>query len=167
MERAPLLKPDYKPDTPVFLVIRPAIPSGEMYYFKTESGLSYQVTFGRKKSNYLANIINFSVISDDYEDEYSVTNRGEVWRILNTMIEVIRIYHEKHPFSTSYEFSGEFKEGENEDQPSIRTRLFLRSVEKNVDLAHWKISIEGNRVILKRRKNGKGNSRNKRSFHKI
>ena len=151
MEGAPLLKSNYNPETEVFSIKRPEIKSGPTYYFESDSGLSYQVTFGKRKKNYLGNIINFSVISEDYEDEYSVTNRGEVWKIINTMTEVIRIYHEQHPYSNTYEFTGEIKEGEMDSDPSIRTRLYLRAIEKNVDLRYWDVIKTDNKVILTRR----------------
>ncbi len=151
MDGTPLIRENYIPDTHVFQVESPEIASGAVYYFKSESGLCYQVTFGKKKSNYMGNIINFSVLSDDYEDEYSVTNKGEVWKIINTMIEVVRIFHENHPYSNTYEFSGEFKEGEDNSLPSIRTRLFLRATRKIVNMKYWNIITEKNKVILTRK----------------
>jgi len=151
MEGAPLLKENYVPETLTFPVKKPYIASGEVYYFKSGSGLKYQVTFGRKKNNYLANIVNFSVLSDDFEDEYSVTNKGEVWKIINTMIEIIAAFHENHPYSSSYEFSGEFKENESKEGISIRTRLYFRSIEKIIDLRYWDIVKEKNKIILRRR----------------
>ncbi|MFW5819878.1 MAG: hypothetical protein ACOCWA_01205 [Bacteroidota bacterium] len=151
MDEAPLLKKEYLPATMIYPIRKPEILSGQTYYFHSDCGLEYQVTFGKKRNNYFGNIVNFSVISDDFEDEYSVTNKGDVWKIINTMIEIIRIYHELHPYSSSYEFSGEFKEGENHELPSVRTRLYLRAIHKNVDLRFWKIKEEKNKIILKRK----------------
>jgi hypothetical protein len=154
MDTAPLFIQDYKPVTKIFPIRKPEIASGETYYFNTDSGLEYQVTFGKKKDNYLGNIINFSVLSEDFEDEYSETNKGEAFRIISTMIEIIRIYHENHPYSHSYEFSGEFKEGNEKMPVSIRTRLYLRTAGKVIDFKLWEIFQEGNKVTLKRRKHG-------------
>ena len=151
MEAAPLLREDYNQETLIYPIKKPEIVSGETYYFNSECGLEYQVTFGKKKKNYFGNIVNFSVISDDFEDEYSVTNKGDVWKIINTMIEIIRIFHEHHPYSRSYEFSGEFKEGEDHELPSVRTRLYLRAIHKKVDLRYWNIIEEKNKIILKRK----------------
>ena len=86
-----LLKPGYRPSVAPYAVESPAIPTGEAYYFRSGSGLRYQVLFARKKSNYLANIINFSVLDDAFENEYSETNRGELYRIVATVAEIIRI----------------------------------------------------------------------------
>ncbi len=151
MRGGPLLKDDYKPATKVYDIRRPEILSGESYYFETESGLVYQVTFGKKKNNYLGNILNFSVISEDYEDEYSETNRGEVFPIISTIIEIIRIYHENHPYSNSYEFSGEFKARNDPPPVSIRTRLYLRTALRVVDMEVWDVVGEDNKVVLRRK----------------
>lgn len=150
MEGVPLIRSDFISAGPIYEIKRPDIESGSTYFFQTQSGLTYEVTFGKKKNNYLGNIINFSVISDEYEDEYSETNRGEVYTIIRTMIEIIRIYHEKHPYSNSYEFSGEFKDDRDNGPVSIRTKLYLREAARAIDQKKWTLSLEGNKVIITR-----------------
>jgi len=144
-----LLKPGYKPSVAPYPVEVPAIPSGEAYYFSSGSGLRYQVLFARKKSSYRANIINFSVLDDAFENEYSETNRGELFRIIATLVEIIRIYHEHHSLSTSYEFSGEFKQGKEPRGASIRSRLYHR-VARELLAPGWKLEMEGNKVLISR-----------------
>ena len=151
MDGIPLLKADYKSPCDFYSIKKPDIESGSTYYFQTASGLTYQVTFGKKKNNYLGNIVNFSVISDEYEDEYSETNRGEVYHIICTMVEVVRIYHQNHPYSHSYEFAGEFKEIRDEKEISIRTRLYYRVALRVIDLELWNLSLEGNKVVITRK----------------
>ena len=151
MEGIPLFKKDYKPATGVYDIKRPEIISGGTYYFETASGLVYQVTFGKKKKNYLGNILNFSVISDEYEDEYTETNKGEVYRIISTVTEIVRIFHENHPYSNSYEFSGEFKKTNDPPPVSIRTRMYFRSALRVIDSDIWDVSTEENKVVIKRR----------------
>ena len=151
MEGVPLIKSDYTSKGTIYQIKRPDIESGSRYYFQTASGLTYQVTFGKKKDNYLSNILNFSVLSDEYEDEYSETNRGEVYSIIQTMIEIVRVYHDNHPYSISYEFSGEFKDERDTGEASIRTRLYLREAMKVIDQKFWKVSLEGNKVMLTRK----------------
>ena len=87
MEDLHIIRPDYTPTSKLYDFKKPEIPTGDTYYFTTDSGLKYQVRFGKKRENYLGNIINFSVLSDEFEDEYSETNRGEVYRIIATVIE--------------------------------------------------------------------------------
>lgn len=147
----PLIKEDYRPVFKLYPVQLPEIKSGAAYYFKTESGLHYEVLFAKKKDNYLENIINFSVLNEEFEDEYSVTNRGEIYRVMATVIEIILIYHENHAYSVSYEFSGEFKKG-NENRPtSIRTFLYYRKAKQIINPA-WNIQLSGNKVIVHRKR---------------
>lgn len=151
MEGVPIIRPDFNSASTIYDIKRPDIESGSTYYFQTASGLTYQVTFGKKKNNYLGNILNFSVISEEYEDEYSETNRGEVYAIIRTMIEIVRIYHENHPYSNSYEFSGEFKDDRDAEKTSIRTKLYFREAQRVIDQNYWNFSLEENKVILTRK----------------
>ena len=147
----PLIREDYRPAVQPYPIILPEIRSGDGYYFDTGSGLRYQVLFARKKSSYLEHVVNFSVLSDDYEDEYSETNRGEIYRVITTVVEIIRIFHENHAYAVSYEFSGDYREG-NEGRPaSIRTLVYYR---KATEILHpsWNIELQGNRVMVRRKK---------------
>lgn len=147
----PLFRDDVKSGIPPYTIQCPAIKSGAEYFFETQSGLRYQVMFAKKKNSYLENIVNFSVLSDEFEDEYSETNRGEVYRIIATVAEIIRIYHSQHAYSTSYEFSGEFKKGNENRETSIRTLLYYR---KAREIMHpgWKVGVYENRVVVNRLK---------------
>lgn len=149
MSESYLISPDYKPTAKIFPIEAPEIQTGDTYYFTTESGLKYQVRFGKKRDNYLGNIVNFSVLSDEFEDEYSETNRGEVYRIIATVIEIVRIYHSFHIHSDTYEFTGEFKDTKEKQVASIRTRLYYRYAQKILN-PEWKPYLEGNKVIVKK-----------------
>jgi hypothetical protein len=151
MEGVPLIIDDLSLRGKLYEIKRPDIESGSTYYFQTGSGLKYQVTFGKKKNNYLGNILNFSVLSEEYEDEYSETNRGEVFAIIRTMVEIVRIYHDNHPYSNSYEFSGEFKDTRDSDVSSIRTKLYFREAKRVIDQNFWNLLLEGNKVIITRK----------------
>jgi hypothetical protein len=147
----PLFRENYNQKIESFPILAPEIKSGSAYYFETDSGLRYQVLFAKKTNNYLENIVNFSVLSEEFEDEYSETNRGEIYRVIATVVETIRLYHEHHSYSTSYEFSGEFKKGNEDRESSIRTLLYYR---KAREIMHpgWEIEMTGNRVIVHRKK---------------
>ena len=150
----PLFRDGISSDMESYSIQVPEIKSGAEYYFETGSGLRYQVLFAKKKRSYLENIVNFSVLSEEFEDEYSETNRGEIYRVIATVVEIIRIYHHNHAYSTSYEFSGEFKKGNESRTTSIRTLLYYR---KALEIMHsgWEIEISGNRVIVHRKKRRK------------
>ena len=147
----PLFRDHEKPVIPHYSIHCPAIKSGAEYYFETASGLRYQVLFAKKKRSYLENIVNFSVLSDEFEDEYSETNRGEIYRIIATLVEIIRIYHSHHTYSTSYEFSGEFKKGNENRETSIRTLLYYRKA-REVMHPGWTVGVYENRVVVRHRK---------------
>jgi hypothetical protein len=153
MSDTTLLKEDYTPAFKPYDIELPEIESGDTYYFTTDSGLKYQVRFGKKKDNYLGNIINFSVLSDEFEDEYSETNRGEVYHIVATVIEIIRIYHQQHIHSDTYEFTGEFKDEHESQSASIRSRLYYRYTQR-ILADQWHAALEGNKVIIKKTKSG-------------
>ena len=145
----PLFKDQKKQAIPHYSIQCPAIKSGAEYYFETASGLRYQVLFAKKKKSYLENIVNFSVLSDEFEDEYSETNRGEIYRVIASVVEIIRIYHSHHAYSTSYEFSGEFKKGNENRETSIRTLLYYRKAREIMDPG-WTVRIKENRVVVHR-----------------
>ena len=149
----PLFREGYASSIVPYPIEAPEIKTGADYYFETGSGLRYQVLFARKKSSYLHNIVNFSVLSEEFEDEYSETNRGEIYRVIATVVEIIRMYHAQHATSTSYEFSGEFK-GENvHRETSIRSLLYYRKA-REIMHPSWEISINGNRVVVQRKRTG-------------
>ncbi len=143
----PLFREGIVPGVQHYPIRSPEIKSGSTYYFETESRLRYQVLFAKRKNHYLENIVNFSVLSDEFEDEYSETNRGEIYRVIATVVEVIRIYHNQHSYSTSYEFSGEFKKGNEMRETSIRTLLYYRKARQNMHPL-WQIDLSGNRVVV-------------------
>lgn len=147
----PLFRDNYRPEVKPYTVQLPAIKSEAVYYFETDSGLKYQVIFARKKSSYLEHIINFSVLSEEFEDEYSETNRGEIYRVIATVIEIIRIFHQQHSSSISYEFSGEFKPGNEGRKVSIRTLLYYRKA-RGILHPNWELEIQGNKVVARHQK---------------
>jgi hypothetical protein len=146
-----IMLPGYNPVNLVFPITPPAIESGYVYHFTTSSGLLYEVRFAPKTNKILEMIVNFTVISDEFEHDYPVTNRGEIYSVIATVIEIIKLFHHQHNFSVSYEFSGEFKEDEDKDKnkASIRSRLYLRYAGRILN-DHWKPELAGNKVILKK-----------------
>ena len=72
----------------IFDIEYPSIPSAGVYYFNTTSGLRYEVRFGRLQDNILHSNIVFGVINDEFEgEEYVTTNRGEVFQVMNTIVD--------------------------------------------------------------------------------
>ncbi len=151
IEYPPLIREDYVPTVPPYKIESPEIISGSSYYFTSGSGLMYEVLFAKKRDNYLGNIINFSVLNEEFEDEYSETNRGEVYRVISTVIEIIRIYHLNHAYSSSYEFSGEFKDYNDDEETSKRSMLYYRKAQQILH-PEWSVELCGNKVVVFRKK---------------
>ena len=132
-------------------IIKPNIPTGQVYHFETDFGVEYEVRFARKKENILHAVIAFGVLNEEYEgEEYALTNKGDVFKVMRTIIKIISIYGEKHPNTQVYEFTGVLKEGES-DQMSQRTRLYLRYLPQIFDNS-WLINIEGNKIVVSKKR---------------
>ena len=136
-----------------YRIIPPAIPSGSMYLFETESGVEYEVRFGRKQNNILAASIVFGVLNEEFDGddagEYVVVNRGEIYRVMATIAEVIQMYMIEHPRMMSYEFTGENRlhEGDGKTIATARTKFFLRYV-PHIFGRSWKAKLNGNTVTV-------------------
>ncbi|MBL7898164.1 MAG: hypothetical protein JNJ99_06495, partial [Crocinitomicaceae bacterium] len=82
----------------IYEIIKPNIPTGQVYHFTTDYGVEYEVRFARKKENILHAVIAFGVLNEEYEgEEYALTNKGDVWKVMRTIITIIDMYGEKHP----------------------------------------------------------------------
>jgi len=137
-------------------IIPPAISSGSLYLFETDSGVEYEVRFGRKQNNILAASIVFGVLNEEFESdeagEYVLVNRGEIYRVMATVSAVIKLYLKEHPRMVSYEFTGEnrLSEGEGQTIATARTRFFLRYI-KQIFGPDWKPILKGNTVTVVRK----------------
>lgn len=135
----------------IYEIIKPNIPTGQVYHFTTGHGVEYEVRFARKKENILHAVIAFGVLNEEYEgEEYALTNKGDVWKVMRTIITIISIYGEKHPNTQVYEFTGVLKEGEDNEM-SQRTKLYLRYLPKIFDKS-WLITIEGNKIVVSKKR---------------
>lgn len=136
--------------TKIFNIIPPAIPSAGVYFFRTDNDIHYEVRFGRRQNDPLSATIVFGVLNEEYEgEEYITTNKGEVFDVMNTIVEVVKIFKTEHPNIRSYEFVGEPKADESSDlsQPTKRIKLYHRYVTRIFD-SSWKISLEGNKILV-------------------
>ena len=123
-----------------------------MYSFTTESGVNYEVRFGRKQDNILNATIVFGVTNDEYDgEEYSITNKGEVYRVMATIVEVVRKYKQEHPNINLFEYTGEQSEKEKEEKKNVRLALYNRYIRKVFD-KDWEIIPYDNRVVIKKTK---------------
>lgn len=126
----------------------PAIPSAGLYYFNTKSSLRYEVRFGRLQDNILHTNIVFGVINEEFEgEEYITTNRGEVYQVMNTIVEIIKNYMTEHTKVNVYEFNAIGREGEDGKIENARMCLYKRFLPK-IFSQEWKFKIEGNIALV-------------------
>lgn len=132
----------------MYTIEAPAIKSGNTYYFSTASGIRYEVRFGRKKDQPLCATIVFGVVNNVYSDEeYQLTNRGEVWQVMDTIVHVVDAFKQEHPGICSYEIYALEKDGESEDETGSRMHLYSRFIPRLFDES-WVTIIENNQATV-------------------
>lgn len=136
-----------------FLITPPAIPSAGLYFFTTDSGVKYEVRFGRRKDNILHATIVFGVINEEFEgEEYVETNRGEVYRVMATLVKVIRMFMAEHPKVMIYEFTGVAKEGEPDEGATARMNLYKRYLPIIFPSEEgWNFRFQGSNAVVTRK----------------
>ena len=118
----------------------PQIKSGSVYTFTTDTGMFYEVRFGRKQNDILSSTIVFGVTNDEFEgEEYSQTNKGEVYKVMSTIVEIVNAYMQEHPNVHTYEFTGEPKKREDGKEPTVRIKLYTRYIRAVFD-KQWQIT---------------------------
>ena len=113
---------------------------------------STSVRFGRRKDNILHATIVFGVINDEYEgEEYVETNKGEVYRVMATLVKVIRMFMAEHPNVMTYEFTGTAKEGEPDDGANARINLYKRYLPVIFPESEgWLFKFQGSNAVAKK-----------------
>ena len=135
--------------TRIYNITPPAISSAGLYYFTTDSGIQYEVRFGRRQDNILHATIVFGVINEEYGgEEYSVTNKGELYEVMATLVQVIRMFMAQHPRMLAYEFTGVAREGEDESKQTGRIALYKRYLPIIFDTNEWTFDYTGLNTII-------------------
>ncbi|MCB9359814.1 MAG: hypothetical protein H6587_10645 [Flavobacteriales bacterium] len=133
-----------------FKITPPTIKSGTIYSFTTDNEVNYEVRFGRKQDNILNATIVFGVTNEEYEgEEYSITNKGEVYQVMATIVEVVRLYKAEHPNVNSFEFTGEQSDKEKSKNKNVRLKLYSRYISKVFD-KNWKTIITDDKTVIKK-----------------
>jgi hypothetical protein len=134
-----------------YKIICPAISTAGVYYFTTDSGINYEVRFDRRQDNILHATIVFGVTNDEYEgEEYTVTNKGELYRVMTTIVHVVKMFMAEHPKMITYEFTGLAKDGEPEDVLSARINLYKRYLPRIFE-NEWRFDYsKGNTIMVTR-----------------
>ena len=143
----------------IFHIEFPPIKSAGVYYFNTSSGLRYEVRFGRRQDNILHSTIVFGVINEEFEgEEYVTTNRGEVYRVMNTIVKIVKDFMEQHSKVNIYEFHAIDRDDEDEHSTpaeikknkikgNARLKLYKRYLPKIFEQG-WSFNFDGNNAIV-------------------
>src|ERR1700752_1478622 len=143
----------------IFNIEFPPIKSAGVYYFNTSSGLRYEVRFGRRQDNILHSTIVFGVINEEFEgEEYVTTNRGEVYKVMNTIVMIVKDFMIQHPKVNIYEFhaidrddeekhTSQLESKKNTIKANARLKLYKRYLPKIFEHG-WNFNFEGNNAIV-------------------
>ena len=133
-------------------IIAPNIPTGHVYRFITAFDVEYEVRFGRKKDNILHSVVVFGVLNEEYEgEEYVVTNKGDAFKVMTTIAEIILMYYKEHPNMQFFEFTGILREDDDENNISQRTKLYMRFLPYCFPKTIWRYDININRILVSKR----------------
>ena len=145
------------PETSIFTIEFPPIKSAGVYYFNTGSGIRYEVRFGRRQDNILHSTIVFGVINEEFEgEEYVTTNRGEVFKVMNTIVMIVKDFIDQHSKVNIYEFHAIDRDDEDEHavekeknkiKGNARLKLYKRYLPKIFERG-WNFNFEGNNAIV-------------------
>jgi hypothetical protein len=147
------------PATSTFQIEFPPIKSAGVYYFDTYSGLRYEVRFGRRQDNILHSTIVFGVVNDEFEgEEYVTTNRGEVYKVMNTIVKIVKDFMEQHPKVNIYEFHAVDRDDEekiinvkNKIKGNARLKLYQRYLPLIFE-KEWNFAFDGNTALVTKHK---------------
>ncbi len=134
---------------------KPAFPGHYFYLFTNRFGDKYEVTIGRKAHDYFHISISFGVINEEYQDEeYTLTNKGDIFRVLHTVCKILCDYLEEHPNVHTIEYSGEAKKGEKilPSKATSRTLVFTRFAKQYFKPPKWQLKFKDNHVFIVRDK---------------
>ena len=136
---------------PTYDFIPPPIESGSAYYFTTDSGIQYEVKFGRKQHNILNTSIVFGVLNDEFDgEEYRMTNKFEVYRVMSTIVKIVQRYIKLHPHINCYEFTGEPTEKEIDKEGRVRLMLYNRYLH-NIFGEEWEVKHEHSKSVVSKK----------------
>ncbi len=138
----------------VYEFIAPAIPSSGIYYFNTDSGMKYEVRFGRKQNDILSTNIVFGVLNEEFGgEEYVLTNKGEFYAVMKTIEAIIHHFFSNNANIRSFEFAGEPESAESSSMgPTKRTKVYLRYAKRIFSSEDWDIELNGNKVFIRKKK---------------
>lgn len=130
-------------------IIYPPIPTAGVYYFATASKVNYEVRFGRKENDLLSATLVFGVLNDEYDgEEYTLTNKGEVFSVMQTIVKIISHFLSVNKNVRSLEFYPDAGENNSEELYNKRLNLYLRYSPNVETTDKWEMKRVKNKVVF-------------------
>jgi len=125
--------------------VKSKTPNYELHTFKTETE-DYEVTFDfqedwSKDEEWIEMSIDFS--SGGGYDSHVVTNRGEMYRVMATIVALAKKIVKKNKNIKSLSFTGSKNRGDNDNR---RNNLYMAYIKKHVKAKN--IEDDGNRIVV-------------------
>lgn len=116
-----------------------------LYSFVTDDNITYGVNLSRRIEDLTAAEIIFVVMNEEYFDvRHNILNLGDVYNILDTVSECVKLFMADHEEVTKYSFEGY---GDEEEKTQRNTIYIERCVPQIFDDT-WEVTIENNRVTI-------------------
>ena len=133
----------------------PPIPSAGKYLFTTHADIEYEVLFAKQEQDPFKVTLAFGVLNEMYEgEEYSLTNKGEAYRVMSTIVIIIKDFIIHHPNTHTLVFSAEPTSREDDKTATKRLNLYKKYIPEIFDNS-WKLEINGNKAkIIKKSPRG-------------
>jgi hypothetical protein len=87
---------------------------------------------------------------NDMEEPYILTNEGDVFKVMETVSEIIRTFIKSRPNVRTIEFTALSAANESNETENKRMRLYKRYIPKIFDLSKWNFEAKTNTLILHR-----------------
>lgn len=123
--------------------------SYEYHEFETDLGTKYEVTLDfhedmSKEGEWTVLTIHFGVIDEDgYLTSTVVTNKGELFRVMATIVDLTKKVLKKNKNIKSLEFTGAKNKGVNDNR---RNNIYMAYIKKHLKVKN--IEDDGNQITV-------------------
>jgi hypothetical protein len=120
----------------------------EYHEFETDLGTPYEVTFDfdedmTKKEEWTVVDISFGTIEDGNLNNVVVTNRGEMFRVMATIVDMTKKVLKKNKNIKSLSFTGSKNRGDNDKR---RNNFYMAYIKKHLKAKN--VEDDGNQIIV-------------------
>ena len=120
----------------------------EYYDFETDLDTKYEVTFDfyedmSKEGEWTVVNISFGIIEDGYLNNVVVTNEGDIFRVMATIVDITKKVLKKNKKIKSLAFTGSKNRGDNDRR---RNNIYMAYIKKHLKAKN--VEDDGNEIIV-------------------